>query len=170
MTVTGEGELLVKGPQVMTGYYGMETDCLTDGVLKTGDLGAIQADGHITLTGRKKEMIVTAYGKNISVPKIEERLKNISGITEAVLIGENRPYCTALLWTQNGESSAEEAAAIGARIEAMNGELSHPEQVRKFRIVGRPLSIQKGELTPNLKVKRGNVEEHFRETIEEMYR
>ena len=170
VTVTSEGELLVKGPQVMTGYYGMETDCLEDGVLRTGDLGTIHADGHITLTGRKKEMIVTAYGKNISIPKIEARLKNIQGVTEAVLIGENRPYCTVLLWTQDGGNSEEEAAGIDAQIKAMNEELSHPEQVKKFKVIEQPLSIQKGELTPNLKVKRRNVEEHFKEIIEEMYR
>ncbi len=173
VTVSSEGELLVKGPQVMTGYYGMETDCLENGVLKTGDLGFIDEDGHITLTGRKKEMIVTAYGKNISIPKIEEKLKNIAGVSEAVLIGENRPYCTALLWMQADEGSAEGAAAearIAAQINKMNGELSHPEQVRTFRIIERQLSIQKGELTPNLKVKRRNVEEHFSGIIEEMYR
>ena len=170
VTVTSEGELLVKGPQVMTGYYGMETACLENGVLRTGDLGTIHADGHITLTGRKKEMIVTAYGKNISVPKIEERLKIIQGVAEAVLIGENRPYCTALLWMQDGENSEEKAAGIDAQIKAMNAELSHPEQVKKFKVIEQPLSIQKGELTPNLKVKRRNVEEHFKEIIEEMYR
>ena len=169
VTVTDAGELLVKGPQVMTGYYGMETDCLEDGILRTGDLGTIHANGHITLTGRKKEMIVTAYGKNISIPKIEERLKNIQGVTEAVLIGENRPYCTALLWVQGGENREEEATRIVAQIKAMNEELSHPEQVKKFKVIERPLSIQSGELTPNLKVKRRNIEEHFKEIIEEMY-
>ena len=173
VTVTDEGELLVKGPQVMTGYYGMETDCLEDGVLKTGDLGTIDESGHITLTGRKKEMIVTAYGKNISIPKIEERLKSIAGVSEAVLIGEDRPYCTALLWMQADGGREEGPAAVAqmdAQIKAMNEGLSHPEQVRKFRIIERPLSIQQGELTPNLKVKRRNVEEHFKEIIEEMYR
>ena len=164
VTVTPEGELLVKGPQVMTGYYGIRTDCLENGVLRTGDLGLIHENGHITLTGRKKEMIVTAYGKNISIPKSEERLKSITGVTEAVLIGENRPYCTALLWLQEGEEGIEE------QIREMNEGLSHPEQVRKYRIISRPLSIQMGELTPNLKVKRRNVEEHFKDIIEEMYR
>lgn len=174
VTATTEGELLVKGPQVMTGYYGMETDCLEGGLLHTGDLGTIHDDGHITLTGRKKEMIVTAYGKNISIPKIEERMKNIPGVTEAVLIGEHRPYCTALLWT-DGAADAPRAGAdamravVGEQIRAMNEDLSHPEQVRDFRIIERPLSIQKGELTPNLKVKRRNVEAHFSEEIEDMY-
>lgn len=165
-TITQEpdGELLVQGPQVMLGYYGLETGNLRNGVLRTGDMRAIHDDGHITLYGRKKDFIITAYGKNISIPKIEERLKDIPGVSEAVLIGENRPYCTALLWLKG------EAADLDAQIERMNAGLSHPEQIRRYRVISRPLSIQAGELTPNLKVKRGNVEAHLAQEIEEMYR
>ncbi len=165
-TITREpdGELLVQGPQVMLGYYGLETGSLQDGVLRTGDLGTIHDNGHITLYGRKKDFIITAYGKNISIPKIEERLKDIPGVSEAVLIGENRPYCTALLWLES------EVMDLDAQIEQMNAGLSHPEQIRRYRVISRPLSIQAGELTPNLKVKRGNVEAHLAQEIEEMYR
>lgn len=158
-----DGELIVTGPQVCRGYYGMETDTIRDGVLKTGDLGRIREDGHITLYGRKKEMIITAYGKNISIPKIEERLKNINGVSEAVLIGEKRPYCTALIWLDR------EVPDLRTQIDAMNEDLSHPEQIRRFTVIDRPLSIAQGELTPNLKVRRHNVEEHFTAEIEEMY-
>jgi long-chain acyl-CoA synthetase len=164
VTAEADGELIVRGPQVALGYYGLETDTIRDGVLRTGDLGTIREDGHITLHGRKKDFIVTAYGKNISIPKIEERLKDIPGISEAVLIGEERPYCTALLWQEA------EIPDLELRIEALNRSLSHPEQIRRYRLIERPLSIGAGELTPNLKVKRGAVEEHFREIIEEMYR
>ncbi len=167
VTAAEDGELLVRGPQVTMGYYGLETDAVKDGLLRTGDLGTIHDNGHITLHGRKKEMVVTAYGKNISVPKIEERLKNIPGVSEAVLIGENRPYCTALLWTEGG---AAQRAGIEAAIDRMNAGLSHPEQVRRFTMIERPLSIQAGELTPNLKVRRNNVLEHFHREIEEMYK
>ncbi|MCM1193891.1 MAG: AMP-binding protein [Acetatifactor muris] len=164
-TITQEpdGELLVRGPQVMQGYYGLETGNLQDGVLRTGDLGTIHDNGHITLHGRKKDFIITAYGKNISIPKIEERLKDIPGVSEAVLIGENRPYCTALLWLED------EVPDLEAQIEQMNAGLSHPEQIRRYCVIPRPLSIQAGELTPNLKVKRGNVEVHLAQEIEEMY-
>lgn len=164
-TVTREpdGELLVKGPQVMLGYYGLETGNLQNGVLYTGDLGTIHDNGHITLYGRKKDFIITAYGKNISIPKIEERLKDIPNVSEAVLIGENRPYCTALLWLEG------ENPDLDAQIKQINAGLSHPEQIRRYRVISRPLSIQAGELTPNLKVKRGNVEAHFAREIEEMY-
>ncbi|MBR1633498.1 MAG: AMP-binding protein [Lachnospiraceae bacterium] len=158
------GELIVTGPQVAMGYYGMETDAIQNGVLKTGDLGILHRNGHITLRGRKKELIVTAYGKNISIPKLEERLKSIPGVFEAVLIGENRPYCTALLWLDR------EIADLDAEVTRINHTLSHPEQIRRYRVISRPLGISDGELTPNLKVKRANVEAHFAQEIEEMYR
>jgi len=165
VTVQEDGELIIEGPQVCLGYYGLETDTIKDGVLKSGDLGTMDENGHIYLIGRKKEMIITSYGKNINCPKIEERLKNISGVSEAVLIGENRPYCTALLWM---EETADASGLEGA-IERMNEHLSHPEQIRKWRLIEEPLSIRKGELTPNLKVKRNVVQEHFRDEIAEMY-
>ena len=164
--VEADGELIVKGPQVALGYYGLETETISDGVLRTGDLGTIDESGHITLFGRKKDIIVTAYGKNISIPKIEQRLKDIPGVSEAVLIGENRPYCTALLWL---EGEAADPDVLDARIGEMNAGLSHPEQIRRWRVIDRPLQIQAGELTPNLKVKRANVMAHLAEEIEEMY-
>ena len=164
--VEADGELIVKGPQVALGYYGLETETISDGVLRTGDLGTIDESGHITLFGRKKDIIVTAYGKNISIPKIEQRLKDIPGVSEAVLIGENRPYCTALLWL---EGEAADPDVLDARIGEMNAGLSHPEQIRRWQVIDRPLQIQAGELTPNLKVKRANVMAHLAEEIEEMY-
>lgn len=170
VTAEPDGELIVEGPQVTLGYYGMESPSIQNGVLRTGDLGTIGEDGHITLFGRKKDMIVTAYGKNISIPKLEEKLKDIRGVSEAVLIGEKRAYCTALLWLEEPGDPDEDTRRIAAAIEEMNAGLSHPEQIRKFRIIPRPLSIQAEELTPNLKVKRGNVEAHFAEEIEEMYK
>ncbi len=164
VTAEPDGELIVRGPQVTLGYYGLESDSIRDGILRTGDLGVIHENGHITLKGRKKEMIVTAYGKNISIPKLEELLKGIPGVSEAVLIGENRPYCTALLWVEGGTAGLEEA------IGRMNAGLSHPEQIRRYTVIPEALSIQKGELTPNLKVKRANVQAHYRDEIEAMYK
>lgn len=199
VTAAPDGELLVRGPQVTCGYYGLETDTVKNGLLHTGDLGTIHENGHITLHGRKKEMVVTAYGKNISIPKIEERLKDIPEISEAVLIGENRPYCAALVWLAekagstagagstvgavgiSGDGSTSEdgstagagrkaaEARIAEGIDRMNRNLSHPEQVRRFRIIERPLAISSGELTPNLKIRRSNVLDHFRAEIEGMY-
>lgn len=163
ITAGPDGELIVKGPQVTLGYYQLKTENIQDGVLYTGDLGIIHDDGHITLSGRKKDLIITAYGKNISIPKIEQHIKDIPGVSEAVLIGENRPYCTALIWEE------QEVPDLDEQIRKMNQGLSHPEQIRRYTVIGTPLSIQAGELTPNLKVKRANVEAHYAEQIEEMY-
>ncbi len=165
VTTTEDGELVVNGPQVCLGYYGLETETIKNGVLRSGDLGSIDEYGHVYLIGRKKEMIVTSYGKNINISKIEERLKNIPGISEAVLIGEGRPYCTALLWTEEGA----DMSGLDVQIAKMNKNLSHPETIRKWRIIDKPLTIQNGELTPNLKVRRNVVQEHFHGFIEKMY-
>lgn len=165
VTLAEDGELIVEGPQVCLGYYGLETDTIRNGVLKSGDLGSIDENGHLYLIGRKKDMIVTSYGKNINISKIEERLKNIPGISEAVLIGEKRPYCTALLWAEENA----DMSGLAGQIDAMNRNLSHPETIRKWVIIDRPLTIRDGELTPNLKVRRNVVEDHFRDQIEKMY-
>ena len=108
-------------------------------------------------------MLITSYGKNIKCTKIEQRLTDIPCVKHAVLVGEQRPYCTALLWTEGSTES------LDADIERMNSRLSHPEQVRRFRLVSTPLSIGRGELTPNLKVKRNVVIEHYQQEIDSLY-
>ena len=162
--VAPDGELIVKGPQVTPGYYGLDAENIRNGVLRTGDLGSVQDNGHVTLYGRKKDFIVTAYGKNVSIPKLEEKLKDIPGVSEAMLIGEGRPYCTALLWLDGAVPD------LGGCMERINAGLSRPERIRRYRVASRPLSVGEGELTPNLKLKRANIEAHFAREIEEMYR
>lgn len=162
VTTASDGELIVKGPQVALGYYGMDSDTFRQ-ELHTGDLGSVGADGHVYITGRKKDMLITSYGKNINCAKIEQRLCDIACVEQAVLIGEQRPYCTALLWTNGPTDSLQD------KIAQMNSRLSHPEQVRRWRIIAMPLSIKNGELTPNLKVKRNVVINHYQKEINEMY-
>ena len=163
ITTAADGELIVSGPQVAMGYYQLESDTFKDGVLHTGDLGRIDGEGNVFISGRKKDMLITSYGKNINCTKIEQRLMDITGVSQAVLVGEKRPFCTALLWV-NGPTDA-----LAADIERMNTQLSHPEQVKRYRIIETPLSIARGELTPNLKVKRNVVLEHYKQEIEELY-
>ncbi len=163
VSVEEDGELIVEGPQVTLGYYGLQSPNISNGVLRTGDLGSVDDKGHITLFGRKKDFVVTSYGKNISIPKLEEALKDIPGVSEAVMIGEGKPYCTALLWLEG------EVKDLDAQIAKMNEKLSHPEQIRKYKVIETPLSIGKEELTPNLKVKRNNVMKHYEDVIREMY-
>ena len=163
VTTTADGELVVEGPQVALGYYRLESPTFRDGKLFTGDLGHVDADGHVYLNGRKKDMLITSYGKNINCTKIEQRLMDISCVEQAVLVGEQRPYCTALLWTDGP------ADTLQADIYRMNASLSHPEQVRRWLVIGQPLSIKRGELTPNLKVKRNVVLQHYEQEINALY-
>ena len=163
ITTATDGELIVSGPQVAMGYYQLPSETFKDGVLHTGDLGYIDGEGNVFISGRKKDMLITSYGKNINCTKIEQRLMDITGVEQAVLVGEQRPYCTALLWV-NGDTDG-----LAADIERMNSRLSHPEQVKRYRIIETPLSIGRGELTPNLKVKRNVVLEHYSQEIEELY-
>lgn len=158
-----DGELIVAGPQVALGYYQLDSDTFSGGKLHTGDLGSVAADGHVSISGRKKDLLITSYGKNINCSKIEQRLTDIPCVEQAVLVGEQRPYCTALLWTDGQD------AALSEEIERMNRSLSHPEQVKRWRVMTQPLSIKNGELTPNLKVKRKVVWEHFQQEINKMY-
>ena len=152
-----DGELIVSGPQVASGYYQTVSDIFRDGQLHTGDLGHIDADGNVFINGRKKDMLITSYGKNINCTKIEQRLMDIPCVEHAVLVGEQRPYCTALLWIHGSVDS------LADDIERMNQTLSHPEQVRRFSVISTPLSIIRGELTPNLKVKRKVVTAHYQQ-------
>ena len=163
VTTDPDGELLVSGPQVGMGYYQLQNETFCDGYLHTGDLGRIDSNGNVFISGRKKDMLITSYGKNINCTKIEQRLMDIPCVEQAVLVGEQRPYCTALLWV-NGTTDN-----LAADIERMNTQLSHPEQVKRYCIIGTPLSIGRGELTPNLKVKRNVVLEHYKQEIGELY-
>ncbi len=162
VTVSDDGELLVQGPQVAMGYYNLPSDTFRDGVLHTGDLGEI-TNQTIYIKGRKKDLLITSYGKNINCSKIEQRLTDIGGITHAVLVGEQRPYCCALLWADGDTSHVQTA------IDQMNATLSHPEQVRKWRVIKQPLSIAHGELTPSLKIRRNIVWEHLGKEVSEFY-
>lgn len=167
VSVAEDGELIVTGPQVTRGYYGLESDSIQDGVLKTGDLGFKDSDGHVFISGRKKDILITSYGKNINRQKVEGKIKDIDGVSEAVLVGENRPYCTALIWLD--ETSDMTAEKLEEEIMKMNEGLSNPEKIKKWSVIATPLSIAKGELTPNLKVRRNNVIAHYMNEIDEMY-
>lgn len=161
--VGDDGELVVQGPQVAMGYYNLPSETFRNGCLYTGDLGEADSQNHIYIKGRKKDMLITSYGKNINCSKIEQRLTDISAITHAVLTGEQRPYCCALLWAEGDTTHLQD------EIDQMNATLSHPEQVKRWCIISQPLSISNGELTPNLKVRRNVVIEHFRKEVDKLY-
>ena len=167
--VAEDGEVLVRGPQVMTGYCDQNEQPFRNGWLLTGDLGHVSPEGSLILQGRKKDIVVTAYGKNIFPLKIESLLRDVPGVTEAILIGERRPYCTALLWLQNEFAKRRPWETVDRAIREMNCRLSHPEQIKRWAILANDLSPEGGDLTANLKLKRSVVTRRCAAVIDSLY-
>lgn len=192
MRLAEDGELLVKGGVVFSGYWGNETETnavFTDDWFHTGDLGAIDDDGFLTIVGRKKEIIVTAGGKNVAPALLEDRLRAHPLISQAMAVGDKQPFIAALItidpeafpgWKQRngkdaGASVADLAddpdllAEIDLAVKEANQAVSHAESIRKFRILPVDFTEDTGELTPTLKVKRKVVAEKFATDIAALY-
>lgn len=187
--IAEDGEILVKGGNVSPGYFKNDEatqESYQDGWLKTGDLGVFDADGYLQITGRKKEIIITAGGKNIAPNNVERAIKRHPLVNEAVLIGDQRKYLTALLtlepesleeWARSKQIAVKDAhkseelqQEIQAHIDRINPEFARVEQVKKFRILPENFSVEAGQLTPSLKIKRRVIVEQFEDEIEQMYR
>ncbi len=185
--IAPDGEILVRGPNVFLGYFKDEAatkETLVDGFLHSGDLGEFR-DGFLYITGRKKEIIITAGGKNVAPKNIEAALKNHELINEAVVIGDRRKYLSALLtldpeatpkWCQangvdpaNAHTDPKLRAEIQRWVDEINDKFARVEQVKRFTLLERNFTVESGELTPTLKVKRKKVNEHFKDAIEAMY-
>ena len=188
--IAEDGEILVKGPNVFQGYYKNEEatrETLKDGWLHTGDIGEIDEDGYIKITGRKKDIIITAGGKNITPANLEAEIKQHPLVSQCVVIGDRRPYLVALI-TLDPEEAAKYATendlpadpaqlaehpdvrdSIQAHIDEVNEKFARVEQVKKFRILPQDLSQEGGELTPTLKVKRNVVADKHADAIESLY-
>jgi long-chain acyl-CoA synthetase len=185
--IADDGEILVKGRNVFMGYFRQPEETaatLKDGWLYSGDLGAFGADGLLTITGRKKDIIITAGGKNVAPKPFESGMKDHPLVAEAVLIGDRRKFLSALVTLDEEGAAAfmdskgltgaphtcdEIRSSIQDKVDALNKNFARVEQIKKFAILGRQLSIEGGELTPTLKVKRNKVTEHFSNEIEDMY-
>ncbi len=171
-----DAEILVRGPNVFLGYYKdpeATAATLIDGWLHSGDLGAFDKEGFLKITGRKKEILITAGGKNIAPKNIEVALKNHPLVTEAVVVGDRRRYLTALLTVDPEATRHLDADALRAElqrgVDEANTLFARVEQIKKFAVLPRQLTLEDGELTPTLKVKRRVVYEHFAPQIEAMY-
>ena len=202
-----EGEILLRGQHVMKGYYKNEkatNKSIIDGWLYTGDVGEIDSDGYLSITGRKKEIYVSSGGKNIAPLVIEETMKSIPILSQCFLVGDARKYCSALFtldvgailrdkvgldshkiskdpigqlkqlkengyslsdFTDNNEIKSE----IQYCVNDLNRQFSNPEQIKKFSILPRDFTIDHGELTPTLKIRRKKINENWSNVIESMY-
>ncbi|MEJ7602620.1 MAG: AMP-binding protein [Kofleriaceae bacterium] len=174
--IAQDGEILVRGPNVFLGYYKepeATAESLKDGWLSSGDLGAFDHDGFLTITGRKKEIIITAGGKNIAPKNIEAAIKESPLVGEAVVIGDRRKFLTCLITIDDTVANLlvgnELRTAIQSQIDVVNKSLARVEQVKKFAILGKPFGIDTGELTPTLKIKRKVVAQLYAREIEAMY-
>ncbi len=171
ITLADDGEVLISGPHVFLGYDGdpaATAQALRNGVLHTGDLGELDGEGFLTITGRKREILITAGGKNIAPKGIEDALQRLPGVREAVVIGDRRRYLTALL-TLEGSDDATLRAQIDEHVAKVNADLARVEQIKRYTILPHAFSVEEGELTPTMKVKRRRVEERYAAQIEAMY-
>ena len=190
--IADDGEILVRGPQVMKGYYNKPeatAACIdADGWFATGDIGELDADGYLTITDRKKDLIVTAGGKNVAPQPIENRLKTHVLVEQAIMLGDRRRYCIMLIvpafgpletwargagieWTTREQLVADARVVGHVQSEALGmlGDLASFETPKKFALLPEELTEENGFLTPSLKVKRRVVEDRFRDLIEGLY-
>ena len=172
-----EGELLIRSPTVFAGYY-KDPDATAEvlganGWLRSGDVGSIDEDGFVHITDRKKDILITAGGKNVAPANLENALKTAPLVSQALVIGDRRPYVAALITLDpavaDGIGSDEADRRVQAIVDGVNSELSRFEQIKRFRVLPRDFTAEDGEVTPTLKLKRRVVEQHFAAEIEELY-
>ena len=205
--ISDDGEILIKGKHTMKGYFNnaiATNETLIGEWLHTGDIGKIDSDGFLSITGRKKEIYVSSGGKNIAPLVIEETMKSISIVSQCFLVGDARKYCSALftldlgvilrdkvgieahlipkdpieqirLLESKGKTINEYTDSIDVfeeiekDVNNLNGQFSNPEQIKKFSILPRDFTIDDGELTPTLKIRRKQISENWSSIIESMY-
>jgi long-chain acyl-CoA synthetase len=189
--IADDGEVLLYGEHLFTGYWNNEAataEAMADGWFHTGDLGALDEDGYLSITGRKKEIIVTAGGKNVAPAVIEDRIRADALVAECMVVGDGRPFVGALVtldeeflphWAEQhgktGRTVAELAAdpdllaAVQQAVDVGNAAVSKAESVRRFRILPGQFTEESGHLTPSLKLKRNVVASDFADEIEALY-
>jgi long-chain acyl-CoA synthetase len=187
-----DGEILLKGDNVFTGYYhnaAATTEALEDGWFHTGDIGALDAEGYLTITGRKKELIVTAGGKNVAPAVLEDRLRANPLVSQCMVVGDQQPFIAALVtvdeesfptWKSVHGKSAEATVAdlvddpdlvadVQAAVDEANKAVSKAEAIKAFRILATDWTVESGHLTPSLKVKRNVVLDNYADVVEQIY-
>jgi long-chain acyl-CoA synthetase len=172
--IADDGEILIRSNTVFAGYYRDEAatkEVLDDeGFVHTGDVGHFDDDGFLVITDRKKDIIVTAGGKNIAPQNLENELKAYSIVSQALVVGDRRPYVAALI-TVDPEvaNGADVQASVQAAVDAVNADRSRYEQIKRFAVLPREFTLEHGEMTPTLKLKRKVVLERFADEVESLY-
>ena len=168
-----DGEILIRSNTVFAGYYRdpeATAEVLDgDGFVHTGDVGHLDEDGFLVITDRKKDIIVTAGGKNVAPQNLENELKTHAIVSQALVIGDRRPYIGVLITLDPDVPSDTPEAAVGRAVDAVNEGRSRYEQIKRFRILPRDFSLEHDELTPTLKIRRKVILEHFAEDVEALY-
>jgi long-chain acyl-CoA synthetase len=190
--IAADGEILLKGGQIFTGYYHNDkatAEALEDGWFHSGDIGALDAEGFLTITGRKKELIVTAGGKNVAPAVLEDRLRANPLVSQCLVVGDQKPFIAALVtiddeafpgWKSSHGKAADATvadladdddlkAAIQAAIDEANKAVSKAEAIKAFRILGEDWTVDSGHLTPSLKVKRNVVLDDHADVVDQIY-
>ena len=188
--IADDGEVLIKGPNIFQGYYKNDEateETIVDGWLHTGDIGELDSDGYLSITGRKKDIIITAGGKNITPANLEAEIKQHPLVSQCVVIGDRRPFLVALVTLDPDAAVAyaadndlpddpvalaanpEVKASIMSHIDQVNAKFARVEQVKKIEILPHDLSQETGELTPTMKVKRNVVADKYAANIEALY-
>ena len=190
LKIADDGEVLVRGANIFQGYYKNDEatrDTLVDGWLHTGDIGELDEDGYLKITGRKKDIIITAGGKNITPANLEAEIKQSQWVSQAVVLGDRRPYLVALItldmeevvklakekgWPEDSATLAENdeiRGMIQEHLDEINQKFARVEQVKKFAILPHDLAQESGDLTPTMKVKRNVVAEKYSGEVDALY-
>jgi long-chain acyl-CoA synthetase len=188
--IASDGEVLIKGPNIFQGYYKNEeatAETIVDGWLHTGDIGEVDSDGFLKITGRKKDIIITAGGKNITPANLEAEIKQHPLVSQCVVIGDRRPYLVGLVTLDPEEAvkhakenglpedpaalaeNPEVKSSVMDHVDQINEKFARVEQVKKIKVLPHDLSQEGGELTPTMKVKRNVVADKYEDEIEGLY-
>jgi long-chain acyl-CoA synthetase len=173
LRLADDGEILIKTNTIFAGYFQDEEATREilpgDGWLRSGDVGSIDDDGFLSITDRKKDLLVTAGGKNVAPQNLENALKTHPIISQALVVGDRRPYIAALVTLVEGASPEDAEDEVQGAVDEVNRDLSRFEQIKRFAILPRDFSADEGEITPTLKLKRRACHEHFAAEIEGLY-